>query len=637
MSQVDSLEIQNQTFPSFRADLNATLAALGSQNSGTTEPTTPVPYMLWADTAAGVLKQRNGGNNAWIELGPLNSPNLGMAPWISNIATLRTIVGAANQRINLLGHAATGDGGGGLFYWDGASSAADDNGMTILPTGHTGTGRWRRVIFDFVSVRWFGAKGDGTTDDLAAIQAAINWVKNNGRDKRVVADGTFAVSNKILIHGCDNMTIEFGVLRPHSSFPALPTAWWNATPLLEISTANTIVRGVKIEGGGKAHGISQIAGSINEIEVSFIESAIIGCKVQAPGVANSASNTYNLGTIRYCYIGFYQRGNSDAGGTHCEGNIIRSRFIYSNNRAGVILGEYSQYAYLETPVDFNGRNSVILQVSNLTNISEWLAVTTSTSNKSGNVLGWYTEGGNNFVIVGLTFDAMNSNSGISAGQTLSGGSFSATINAVTTTNDGSTTAFYFDVIDFKPNSAFSRSTLMLPFYNGLVGTPAAIHSSVSVWGSTARGTRMNLAGIQLTASPGFNAVIRSLAHGVDMMAYEPGFDRLYFPKNVLTPGTVQAQSGVFTSKADVNMVSGTPANLYTFSSADAGKIYLLVGLWDQDKNLRAASLVFVDVGGVVLHAITAVNMSHQVSGWTVQAVHNTGGTKVHQTSLLRLR
>ena len=60
--------IANGTGAAVRGDLNDALAAIVSQNSSATAPTTTYAYMLWADTTAGILKQRNGANNAWIEL-----------------------------------------------------------------------------------------------------------------------------------------------------------------------------------------------------------------------------------------------------------------------------------------------------------------------------------------------------------------------------------------------------------------------------------------------------------------------------------------------------------------------------------------------------------------------------------------
>ena len=67
MSQHDYI-IDNQDGASFRADINNVLAAAVSLNSGATEPSTPYAYMLWQDTTAGVLKQRNSGNSAWVAL-----------------------------------------------------------------------------------------------------------------------------------------------------------------------------------------------------------------------------------------------------------------------------------------------------------------------------------------------------------------------------------------------------------------------------------------------------------------------------------------------------------------------------------------------------------------------------------------
>lgn len=63
----------------FLADLNNALAAIASNNSGTAAPSTTYAYQLWADTTAGLLKQRNAANNAWIVIGSLGVINWGLA------------------------------------------------------------------------------------------------------------------------------------------------------------------------------------------------------------------------------------------------------------------------------------------------------------------------------------------------------------------------------------------------------------------------------------------------------------------------------------------------------------------------------------------------------------------------------
>jgi hypothetical protein len=70
--------IANQSGAAFRQDLNNALAAIVSINSGSTAPATTFAYMLWLDTAAGQVKQRNAANNAWVVIGTLGSVGWGL-------------------------------------------------------------------------------------------------------------------------------------------------------------------------------------------------------------------------------------------------------------------------------------------------------------------------------------------------------------------------------------------------------------------------------------------------------------------------------------------------------------------------------------------------------------------------------
>jgi hypothetical protein len=71
MSQHD-LNIANQGFPATRADLNNALAALASNSSGTSEPSTTYANQLWYDTSNDLLKFRNEADSAWITLAYMN-------------------------------------------------------------------------------------------------------------------------------------------------------------------------------------------------------------------------------------------------------------------------------------------------------------------------------------------------------------------------------------------------------------------------------------------------------------------------------------------------------------------------------------------------------------------------------------
>ena len=100
MSQQD-YTINNATGAAVRADLNATLQAIVSANSGTSEPSTMFAYQIWADTTANKLKIRNGANNAWYEIGALDSANLGLmlASYFPNV---NANVTASDEELNKL-------------------------------------------------------------------------------------------------------------------------------------------------------------------------------------------------------------------------------------------------------------------------------------------------------------------------------------------------------------------------------------------------------------------------------------------------------------------------------------------------------------------------------------------------------
>jgi len=68
--------IANNTGANVRSDINGALAAIVSNNSSSTEPSTTYAYQWWADTNANVLKIRNSANNAWITLRELDGTML---------------------------------------------------------------------------------------------------------------------------------------------------------------------------------------------------------------------------------------------------------------------------------------------------------------------------------------------------------------------------------------------------------------------------------------------------------------------------------------------------------------------------------------------------------------------------------
>jgi len=68
--------ISNASGAAVRADLNNALAAIVSNNSNASSPSTTYAYQWWADTTTSQLKLRNSANNAWITIFELDGTML---------------------------------------------------------------------------------------------------------------------------------------------------------------------------------------------------------------------------------------------------------------------------------------------------------------------------------------------------------------------------------------------------------------------------------------------------------------------------------------------------------------------------------------------------------------------------------
>ena len=108
--------LANQDGASFRGDLNNALAAIVSNNSSSTEPSTTYAYQWWADTNTGLLKIRNSADSAWVTVGTLASANLGLLTTSSASSTYMALAGGTftgnvtlNESASLIFEGSTAD------------------------------------------------------------------------------------------------------------------------------------------------------------------------------------------------------------------------------------------------------------------------------------------------------------------------------------------------------------------------------------------------------------------------------------------------------------------------------------------------------------------------------------------------
>ena len=114
MSQND-FNIANQTFPSFRSDLNDALQAAATMSAGASAPSTPYAYQLWFDTTTDTWKVRNSGNTAWI------------STITTDLATGNVLIGdSAPQVVSKLTVSGNGSADTGTFMYDGSAGTYFD-------------------------------------------------------------------------------------------------------------------------------------------------------------------------------------------------------------------------------------------------------------------------------------------------------------------------------------------------------------------------------------------------------------------------------------------------------------------------------------------------------------------------------
>jgi hypothetical protein len=94
---------------------------------------------------------------------------------VAIVDSIATLAGLAHAPSTILveGYATPNDGGGGLFSWYPGDATPANGGTVIEPTGGP-VGRYKRNYSGGLpNVRWFGAKGDGITNDAPAINATL--------------------------------------------------------------------------------------------------------------------------------------------------------------------------------------------------------------------------------------------------------------------------------------------------------------------------------------------------------------------------------------------------------------------------------------------------------------------------------
>lgn len=122
------------------------------------------------DDNSSVIVPQPGVPGAWIRLAISQTSPVN----VSTIASLRNFAGGASSPVIWIeGYNTPADGGEGMFVYIPSDTTSADNGGTIIidASNH----RYYRETGGLpYSVKWFGATGNGSTNDAPAIQSTIN-------------------------------------------------------------------------------------------------------------------------------------------------------------------------------------------------------------------------------------------------------------------------------------------------------------------------------------------------------------------------------------------------------------------------------------------------------------------------------
>jgi hypothetical protein len=242
MAQGDYL-IQNQSFPSFRSDLNDTLEAINTSNSGTSRPSSAVAGTIWLDTSGGVtayiLKFYDGADD--IALGTINT-TANTVDWTDSSVIFDIVNDTSPQlggQLDVNGNA-IGDGTLELLKFVETASAVNEFTITNNATGNnpilSATGDDTNVGIDITT------KGTGTIkfNDLAyipqqALTSSSNAIAWDVQDK----PNAYHLTTEATTFSAPTNPVEGAFICVEIEYGGVHTIAWNTVFEFAASTAPT--------------------------------------------------------------------------------------------------------------------------------------------------------------------------------------------------------------------------------------------------------------------------------------------------------------------------------------------------------------------------------------------------------------
>lgn len=360
------------------------------------------------------------------------------------------------------------------------------------------------ISITYLTPEMFGAKGDGISDDSAAIIAACNLARQL-RLNKVIGNKTYAISQSIpcttgrdtqYSTGAPLFGFELYLNRVviHDSWPELSTDWWNCNPAFysagvyqgtSASCENFRLHVNEFFGKLKAHFFEVKGGglSTSHIHCNTTRQHIIGYK--CIGVSQSTMNNITGHLWQTGYIAAIVGGSlNGVGGGNCEAHTFDIQWCATNRYGAIILADGSRYSAIRGGTyDYNGQYTSMLLLNNLSTgdamanetanrwvFEPWKTVYSQDGLKTSTSLSqimWFN--GAWYLHVTENQSVTNGTSKWSVGETINNGSgFTATISNIILPSSDTSIARYWDIIMCQRLAGFSKCKLDAEYVGGYV-------------------------------------------------------------------------------------------------------------------------------------------------------------------------
>ncbi len=293
--------------------------------------------------------------------------------YIATIADLKALSdtsSAALATVYVEGYDADADGGEGVFWWDGASTAAENGGTVIVPDSAPASGRWRRSTGDKpLTPEMFGAIGSGSnplstrfaslaaaqavyphatalTDEIdwAAIQAAIDTAKDGGAagmDRRIeLASADYRINRALRVYP-QTALIGQGIFRTAIRYTS---ATGNAIEPAEGRTTHVHIHGIYLYSSVAMPTLQTVTGAADNgsglIRLTVTGHGFVGGEVVNVQGVRGTTEANDLWRIIYVDAdNFDLSGSAFVNGYESGGKCYGTRFKYITNATSSTGGE----------------------------------------------------------------------------------------------------------------------------------------------------------------------------------------------------------------------------------------------------------------------------------------------------------